>query len=160
MHIIQDFLTGNVNLKICVNEPYTSRTLQWGHNWHDSVSNHQHHDCLLNHLFRRSLKKTSKLCVTGLCAGTSPGTDEFPAQMASNAENVSIWWRHHEQLYYNQNKTKLNKAVSIFHDIYCMWGRIALIVAYFTEEVNRCLAKPPLKFNGGLAKLGLTSWVK
>ena len=20
---------------------------------------------------------------------------EFPAQMASNAENVSIWWRHH-----------------------------------------------------------------
>ena len=21
---------------------------------------------------------------------------EFPAQMASNAENVSIWWRHHE----------------------------------------------------------------
>ena len=25
-----------------------------------------------------------------------PGTGEFPAQMASNAENVSIWWRHHE----------------------------------------------------------------
>ena len=22
------------------------------------------------------------------------GTGEFPAQMASNAENVSIWWRH------------------------------------------------------------------
>ena len=20
---------------------------------------------------------------------------EFPAQMASNAENISIWWRHH-----------------------------------------------------------------
>ena len=27
------------------------------------------------------------------------GTGEFPAQMASNAENVSIWWRHHDQLY-------------------------------------------------------------
>ena len=40
-------------------------------------------------------KKTSKLRVTGLCAGNSPGTGEFPAQMASNAENVSIWWRHH-----------------------------------------------------------------
>ena len=40
-------------------------------------------------------KKTSKLPVTGLCAGNSPGTGEFPAQMASNAENVSIWWRHH-----------------------------------------------------------------
>ena len=34
--------------------------------------------------------KTSKFCVTGLCAGNSPATGEFPAQMASNAENVSI----------------------------------------------------------------------
>ena len=37
----------------------------------------------------------SKLRVTGLCAGNSPVTGEFPAQMASNAENISIWWRHH-----------------------------------------------------------------
>ena len=29
--------------------------------------------------------------------GISPVTDEFPAQMASNAENVSIWCRHHHQ---------------------------------------------------------------
>ena len=28
--------------------------------------------------------------------GNSPGTGEFPAQKASNAENVSIWWRHPE----------------------------------------------------------------
>ena len=27
--------------------------------------------------------------------GNSPGTGEFPAQMASNAKNVSIWWRRH-----------------------------------------------------------------
>ena len=62
----------------------------------DSVSNHQPHECLLNRLFTRRSKKTSKLRVTGLCAGNSPGTGEFPAQMASNAENVSIWWRYHE----------------------------------------------------------------
>ena len=31
-------------------------------------------------------KKTSKLCVTGLCAGNSSSIGEFPAQMASNAE--------------------------------------------------------------------------
>ena len=30
-----------------------------------------------------------------LC-GEFTGTGEFPAQMASNAENVSIWWRHHD----------------------------------------------------------------
>ena len=71
-------------------------TLQWRHNRHDSVSNHQPHDCLLTRLFRRRSKKTSKLRVTGLCAGNSPGNGEFPAQMASNAENVSIWLRNHE----------------------------------------------------------------
>ena len=27
------------------------------------------------------------------------GTGEFPAQMASNAENVSIWWRHHDHVW-------------------------------------------------------------
>ena len=70
-------------------------SLQWRHNEHDSVSNHQPHDCLLNRLFRRRSKKTSKLRVTSHCLGNSPGTGEFPAQMASNAENVSIWWRHH-----------------------------------------------------------------
>ena len=64
-------------------------TLRWRHNGYDSVSNHQPHDWLLNRLFRRRSKKTSKLRVFGLCAGNSP-------QMASNAENVSIWWRHHD----------------------------------------------------------------
>ena len=71
-------------------------TLRWRLNGRDSVSNHQHHGCLFNRLFRRRSKKTSKLCVTGLCEGNSPGTGEFPAQMASNAESVSIWWRHHD----------------------------------------------------------------
>ena len=61
----------------------------------NSVSNHQPHDCLFKRLFRRRSKKTSKLRVTDLCAGNSAGTGEFPAQIASNAENVSIWWRHH-----------------------------------------------------------------
>ena len=56
---------------------------------------HQPYDCLLNGLFRRRSKKTWKLRVIGLCAGNSPGTGEFAAQMASNAENISIWWRHH-----------------------------------------------------------------
>ena len=71
-------------------------TLRWRHNGHDSVSNQQPHDCLLNRLFRSN--KTSKLRVTGLCVGNSPGTGEFPAQMASYAENVSIWWRDHEKV--------------------------------------------------------------
>ena len=75
--------------------PGLSESLRWRHNGRDSVSNHQPHDCLLKRLFRRRSKKTSKPRVTGLCVGNSPGTGDFPAQMASNAENVSIWWRHH-----------------------------------------------------------------
>ena len=71
-------------------------TLRWRHNGCDGISNHQPHDCLLNRLFRRRSKKTSKFRVTGLCTENSPGTGEFSAQMASNAENVSISWSHHE----------------------------------------------------------------
>ena len=56
--------------------------LQWRYNDHDGVSNHQPYYCLLNH--HRPLW------------GNSPVTGEFPAQRASNAENVSIWWRYHD----------------------------------------------------------------
>ena len=73
---------------------YHRLLLQWRHNGRDGVSNHQPDNCLLNRLFRRRSKKTSKLRITGLWAGNSPGTGEFPTQMASYAENVSIWWRH------------------------------------------------------------------
>ena len=71
-------------------------TLQWRHNERDGVSNHQPHDCLLNRLFGGRSKKISKLHVSFLCEGNSPVTGEFPVQMASNAGNVSISWRHHE----------------------------------------------------------------
>ena len=40
-------------------------------------------------------KKISKLRATGLGEGNLSVTGEFLAQRASNAENVSIWWRHH-----------------------------------------------------------------
>ena len=53
-------------------------SLQWRNNGCDGVSTHRRLDGLLNRLFRRRSKKTSKLRVTGLCGG-----------------NVSIWWRHH-----------------------------------------------------------------
>ena len=66
-------------------------TLQWRHNGRDVVLYHRRLECLLNRLFGRRSKKTSKFHVTGLCEGNSPLTGEFPAQKASNTENVSIW---------------------------------------------------------------------
>ena len=52
--------------------------LHWRHNDHDGVSNHQPYGCLLNRLFRLRSKKTSKLRVTGLCVGNSPGPVNSP----------------------------------------------------------------------------------
>ena len=52
--------------------------LHWRHNDHVGVSNHQPRDCLLNRLFRRRTKKTSKLRVTGLCVGNSLGPVNSP----------------------------------------------------------------------------------
>ena len=68
-------------------------TLQWRHNERDGVTVHRHLYCLLNRSFRCRSKKTPKL---RLCEGNSSVIGEFHAQRASNAENVSIWWRHHD----------------------------------------------------------------
>ena len=145
--------------------------LQWRHNGHDSVSNHQPHDCLLNGLFRRRSKKTSKLRVTGLCVGNSPGSGEFPAQMASNAENVSIWWRHHVwipipvSLYRGRwrNLTTLYRTRSpirsclyapkrnLMYDVYVLVGNLSELWGQYTEfrisiqnstQISRNLVRP------------------
>ena len=71
-------------LQYVLSMSFHDNSLQWRHNGRDSISNHQPHDCLPNRLFRHRSKKTSKLSVTGLCAGNSPETGEFPAQMVSN----------------------------------------------------------------------------
>ena len=72
--------------------------LRWRHNEHEGVSNHRRFDCLLNPMFRSRSRRTSKLHVTGLREGNLPVTGGFPSQRNSNAENVSMWWRHHEMM--------------------------------------------------------------
>ena len=91
------------------------RALRWRHNGHDGISNHQPHHCLLNSLFVCRSKKTSKLRVSGLCVGNSPGTGGIPAQMASNVENVSIWWRHHEAA----DNLRYNVLLALVLNLFC-----------------------------------------
>ena len=74
--------------------------LQWRHNEHNGVSNHQPHDRLLNRLFKTQIKENIKAPLHwplggGGGGGDSPVTGDLPAQGASNVEDVSIWWRHH-----------------------------------------------------------------
>ena len=79
-------------------------SLQWPHNEHDGVSNHQPHDYSgADQRKHQSSASQAMATVTG----------EFPAQKASNAENVSIWWRRHVpsgnfdiQTTMHQNETK------------------------------------------------------
>ena len=100
-------------------------SLQWRHNGRNGISNHQPHDCLLNRLFRCRSKKTSKLCVTGLCAGNSLVTSEFPAQRASNGENVSIWWRHHGAVYNSAHLSYLNKKRKVIYLKYILYYQLS-----------------------------------
>ena len=86
--------------------PTSMVTLEWRHNERDNVYNYRHLDCLLKRLFSRRSKKTSKLCVTGLCEGNLPVTTGSPSQKTSNAENVSIWWRH---------KVEISPALFVSH---------------------------------------------
>ena len=76
---------------------YTTKRypLQWRHNDHDSVSNHQPHGCLLSRFIRAQIKENIKAPRHWPLCGEFTGPGDFPAQRASNAENVSVWWRHH-----------------------------------------------------------------
>ena len=65
--------------------------LQWRHNERDGVSNHRCLDCLLNCLFRRKSKKTSKLRVTGLYEGKSPHKGPVKRKLFP--------WRHHGTIF-------------------------------------------------------------
>ena len=57
---------------------------------------------------------------TSLFEGNSPVTGEFFAQMASNAENVSIWWRHYAATPTNQWYCTW-KYDETHHSRYCIW---------------------------------------
>ena len=80
------------------NSWFLGNSLHWRHNGHDGVSNHQPHGCLLNRLFRRRSKKTSKLRVTGLCAWNSPGPVNAPhkgpvtRKMFPFDDVIMYWW--------------------------------------------------------------------
>ena len=90
------------------------------------ISSHQEFHCLFNHLFSHTSKKISKIWVPGPFWGESPLTvdsshkgpvplltGKFPSQRASDAENVSMSWRHHVVNplgTHNHNITQCSKA--------------------------------------------------
>ena len=100
-------------------------------------------------------------------------SNDCPSASKATLMNMDKYfmWIHYEWLH-NHNKAKHNKTVCIFLGIYCSWSitcqycssYIFILdltpVASFTKEVNRWLAKRPLKTNGRLTNRRLTSLVK
>ena len=102
-------------------------SLQRRHNDHHCVSNHQPYGCLLNRLFRRRSKKTSKLRVTGLCAGNSPGPVNSPhkgpvTRKMFPFDDVIMMRKISHELVKNDShsRTQCNQTLCIFHGIYSM----------------------------------------
>ena len=110
---------------------FYGKSLQWRHNERDGVSNHRHLDCLFNCVFRRRSKKTSKLRVTGPLWGEFTGDWWIPVQGASNAENVSIWWRHHVVDHGMWSK-RLNTAI-------ICWRKSHRLCTFYLLAIQLCL---------------------
>ena len=89
-------------------------------------------------------KHQSSASLAGLCEGNSPVTSKFPTQRASNAENVSIWWRHHE-IYGNQFSNQLQ-----WHDLTLKCREISsdLVSHFERRDPAHKYAKESLKIRG------------
>ena len=77
-------------------ECYTTKVWRWKH----MLTSPHCSDIIMkspaSRLVAQPSTKTPKFPVTGLCEGRWPVG--FPHKRPSNAENVSIWWRHHVSL--------------------------------------------------------------
>ena len=84
---------------LSVMNPSVTNTLQWRHNGRDggSITGVSIVCSTVGSGGDQRKHQSSALLVLGV--GNSPVTGEFPAQRASKAENVSIWWRHHGILF-------------------------------------------------------------
>ena len=87
-------------------------TLQWRHNGRDGVSDHQPHECHTQPFIQVQIKENIKAQRLWPSCREFPGDRwiEFPTQRASNADNVSIWWRHHEMAMKGSNSRTITNT--------------------------------------------------
>ena len=104
-------------------------------------------------------RKYIKLRVTGLCDGNSPMTGEFPTQRAGNAENVSIWWRHHGKTLSRHNISKELCTIYTYCCILFLFGIHATGTNgnwHWPMSINQLLNTPKYKWSA--QALALTHW--
>ena len=102
--IIKKHESMNVMIPLWTHDMNTTRqsimnsceSLQWRHNERDGGSIHQPHEFFYSTVYSDAdQRKHQSSASLAFVRGIHPGTGEFPEQMASNAENVSIRWHHH-----------------------------------------------------------------
>ena len=78
---------------------WVNMKLHWRYYERDGVLNHRHFDRLLNRLFRHRTEnfKDPRYCPLWV---ESTGDLVVPSQRASNTENISTWWLHHEYIFW------------------------------------------------------------
>ena len=99
--------------------------LRWRHNGRNGVSNHQPHDCLLNRLFRRRSKKTSKLRFTGLCASPHKGPVTRKMFPIDDVITSVIWICPTDQKWFYQ------KPWLFFNDLQSMIPHTFALIGYY-----------------------------
>ena len=112
-------------------------TLQWCHNGCNGISNHQPYDCLSRCL----LKKTSKPCVTGLCAGNSPVTGTKASDVKKFFHFMTSSWYHGWRCpgpWFN-----INMASYLFKIFHC-GNKMVVRSSYLHSEISYTGNKSPL----------------
>ena len=73
-------------------------------------------------------QKHQNFALLALCEGNPPVTGEFPQQMASNAESVSMWWRH-------GGLFQSGHACPLVREFWHTWGQTQLASKVFPMAV-------------------------
>ena len=82
-------------------------------------------------------RKINAPCHWPLC-GEFTGIGEFPAQRASNAENVSIWWHHEAGALHLGMNTNMDFNICFSntgHRYYNIWKNISYFLSWHILEV-------------------------
>ena len=76
---------------------FTTTSLQWRHNGRNGVLNHQPHGFYSTVYSGADQRKHQSSVSPAFVWGIRRSPVNSPQKMASNAVNVSIWWRHHDR---------------------------------------------------------------
>ena len=128
----------------------TFSSLQWRHNGRDGVSNHQPYLCLLVYWGADQRKHQSSVSLAfGSLCGEFNDDRWIHTQRASDAENVSIWWRHRVALHatiihglsqscYNDYTCQKQESysISVGYSTFCILSDLEMFVTFGTPSTN------------------------